>query len=48
MPLCFPRCTKCGNTTPIRRKAGHLKKRNHYKTMWCPWCKKVTRHLERF
>ena len=48
MPISFMRCCKCGGTFPIRRKRGHTRKRNHIKTMYCPWCKHVTQHLERF
>lgn len=42
------KCTRCGGNFPIRRKLGRLRKRNHIKTMYCPWCKQVTQHKERF
>lgn len=48
MPLSQMRCTRCGGMMPVRRKRGHLRKKNHIKTMWCPWCKRVTQHRERF
>ena len=48
MPLSKMKCCKCGGMMPVRRRRGHLRKRNHIKTMWCPWCKRVTQHRERF
>ena len=48
MPLSQMKCCKCGGMMPVRRRRGHLRKRNHIKTMWCPWCKRVTQHRERF
>lgn len=48
MPLSHMQCCRCGGFMPIRRKSGRLRKRGHVKTMWCPWCKKVTQHRERF
>lgn len=48
MPLSWMRCEECGGFFPIRRKRGKLRRRNHPKHMWCPWCERVTRHAERF
>lgn len=48
MPLSQMRCERCGGTFPVRRPRGKLRKKDHPKTMWCPWCKHVTRHRERF
>ena len=48
MPVSFLKCKECGGVFPIRRKNGKLRKRGHVKTMWCPWCEKVTKHVEKF
>lgn len=48
MPLSQMKCERCGGMMPVRRRHGRLRKRNHVKTMWCPWCKRVTPHRERF
>lgn len=48
MPLSWMECAECGGYFPIRRKRGRLRKRGHPKHMWCPWCARVTRHVERF
>ena len=48
MPLSQMECCKCHGKFPVRRPRRHLRKKNHVKTMWCPWCKRVTQHRERF
>ena len=48
MPLSQMKCERCGGMMPVRRRRGRLRKKNHIKTMWCPWCKRVTQHRERF
>lgn len=48
MPLSQMECCKCHGKFPVRRQRGKLRKRDHIKTMWCPWCKSVTPHRERF
>ena len=48
MPGSVMVCKRCGGTFPIRRRRGRRRKRNHVKTMWCPWCKQVTQHVEKF
>lgn len=42
------KCERCGGAMPVQRQRRRLRKRNHVKTMWCPWCKRVTQHRERF
>lgn len=46
--LSWMECPACHQVTPIQRKRGKTKRRGHVKTMWCPFCKKVTPHRERF
>lgn len=48
VPLSQMECCKCHGKFPVRRPRRHLRKKNHVKTMWCPWCKSVTPHRERF
>lgn len=48
MVISFMQCQACLGKTPIQRKRGRTRKRGHVKTMWCPWCKKVTPHIEKF
>lgn len=46
MPVSYMFCERCRRAVPIQRQPGRLRKRGHVKTMWCPWCKRVTRHRE--
>ena len=46
--ISFMECRVCKEKTPIQRKRGHSRKRGHIKTMWCPWCKQVTQHIEKY
>ncbi len=48
MPLSQMECCKCHGKFPVRRQSGRKRKRDQIKTMWCPWCKSVTPHRERF
>lgn len=48
MPVSWMRCASCGGTFPIRRSAHRKRPRGHVKTMWCPWCRRVTPHVERY
>lgn len=46
MPRSMLYCLRCGGSFPIRRQNNRKRPRNHVKTMWCPWCKRVTPHRE--
>lgn len=46
MPRSMLYCLRCGGSFPIRRQNNRKRERNHIKTMWCPWCKRVTPHRE--
>lgn len=46
MPRSMLYCLRCGGSFPIRRQNNRKRERNHVKTMWCPWCKRVTPHRE--
>ena len=35
-------CPVCQNEFPIPRQNGRRRKKNHLKTIWCPFCKKET------
>ncbi len=39
-------CSECGNIFPISRKANKQKKELHIKDLYCPSCKKQTKHFE--
>ena len=39
-------CSECGYIFPIFRKANKQKKELHIKDLYCPLCKKDTKHLE--
>lgn len=41
------RCTVCGGTFPIQRRASRKRPKGHVKTMWCPWCKRVRQFREK-
>lgn len=43
---CELRCPKCKNKQSINRRRCLLKKAGHIKTLWCPICKKRTKHIE--
>ena len=43
---CSLRCPQCKNIQRINRKLSKLKKPGHKKHLWCPICKKTTRHIE--
>ena len=40
------KCTKCDEKRVIHRKASRNKKNGHIKHIWCPCCKKRTKHRE--
>jgi uncharacterized protein CbrC (UPF0167 family) len=40
-------CVDCGQASPIPRQKGRLRKQNHVKDMYCPFCKKDTKHVEK-
>ena len=48
MAISWMECRACKGKTPIQRKRGRGRKRGHVKTMWCPWCERVTPHIEKF
>ena len=48
MAISWMVCERCHGIVPIQRKLGRSRKRGHIKTIWCPWCKRVTPHEERF
>lgn len=48
MAISWMECRDCLGKTPIQRKRGRTRKRGHIKTMWCPWCKRVTQHIEKY
>lgn len=48
MPWSWMECERCHERFGIYRKPGKRRKKGHAKHMWCPWCKQVTRHRERF
>ena len=39
-------CSECGNLFRIPRHADKLKEKYHIKDIYCPVCKKVTKHVE--
>lgn len=39
-------CPTCGNTFPIPRHPGRSRERNHIKTVWCPFCGRMTQMME--
>jgi hypothetical protein len=41
-------CRRCHGVMPIQRSRSKRRKQNHIKTMWCPWCRRVTQHFERY
>lgn len=41
------RCCECGGIFPIMRPLGHMREKNHIKDMWCPYCKKESKFIER-
>ena len=43
---CSLKCPKCQNIQSINRRLSKLKKAGHRKHLWCPICKKRTRHIE--
>ena len=48
MAISWMVCDRCHRTVPIQRKRGRSRKRGHIKTLWCPWCRRKTQHIERF
>lgn len=46
MPRSMLYCLRCGGEFPIRRQSNRKRPKNHIKTMWCPWCGRVTPHRE--
>lgn len=43
---CSLKCPKCKNIQSINRRLCLLKKAGHVKDLWCPICKKRTKHIE--
>ena len=41
------KCRECGGTFPIMRQRGHMREKGHIKDMWCPYCKKEVKFVER-
>lgn len=41
------KCPRCGNVQTIIRSKSLRKRKNHVKDLWCPFCKEVTKHLEK-
>lgn len=39
-------CPGCGNIFPIMRKRSELREQYHIKTLYCPFCKEITDHIE--
>ena len=39
-------CPECGNVFPIMRKRSELREQFHIKTIYCPFCKELTDHIE--
>ena len=39
-------CPECGSVFPIMRKQSELRKQFHIKTLYCPFCEKLTDHIE--
>lgn len=48
MPTSWMECPRCHKRFPIHRKNSKRRKKGHVKHMWCPWCKAVTPHVERY
>ena len=40
-------CSECGKQFPIMRNRGYMRERGHLKNMWCPFCKKEVKFVER-
>lgn len=39
-------CPECGNKFPIMRKVTNQRKLFHIKDLYCPFCRKITKHIE--
>ena len=40
------KCEECGNDFPVPRKNNKFREKGHIKTIYCPFCKKKTQHVE--
>ena len=39
-------CKECGKDMYVPRRRKAMRKKNHIKTMWCPYCNKKTDFIE--
>lgn len=41
------KCSECGGKFPVIRQRGRKRGIGHIKDLWCPYCKKETKFVER-
>lgn len=41
------KCINCGQNFPIPRKVSNRRRGGHLKDIYCVWCKRKTKHIEK-
>ena len=47
MVTSYMTCRECGKLFPIMRNVGYMRKKGHLKDMWCPYCMKEVKFIEK-